>query len=994
MEGFNIKLYRLKGAEAYMTKIKMIINILFLLACMISAQGFYTKCFGWGAITHIIINKNAFEQATITEQHLSKLLFAISGTYPDMISNYVVYQDLKQQNIGSGDPDAHRFDYGHSLIDSNRTVLQVDADSQSGGIPLFGIKLIKVYNSKSTDSISNLPKRFTPTNKNFAFGWIGHQLGDKHAHGPGGFSEAAGIFEGFTLPSYIIGRHGINEMAADAIMLNDHENFLGDIFMIFNPAFVHEASVKYYNEVGKNKYVNRTKQIIDREISKNDFLIDSFVIDLSNGWEQRIGTGIAYQIQTTLTLSKKIKDSDVFQSMRLHYETGASDYRKWFNDSVNEIKSFLENPQSILSLDIDCSTDSSRCSSDSPVPLSRPLSKASESPGQNVVHFDIYKAFATFVSEEAARLGAFTMESHVESEDQSIPGSRTLSINASVTNEQAFQQALQNVINEWSSFPTDVNEPVSLSQKIFAKFVNATLTKEGFTFEQVIRYSEDVFPPTIQILSPSALDIVNASPLIISGTAVDDQFVHNFKSYKVEVGQGENPANFTEIGSGTQEVAEGTLATWNITGLSGLHTVKLISEDTMDNSSETKILVSLGSPVFVSSFGKIGKNSGEFNQPTGLAFDAQGNLYIADTQNDRIQKLDANFNVVSAISGKNLLKQPEGVFVDTQGNIFVADTMNHQVKKFDASGNLIMTIGTKGNANGEFNQPVGLGVSSENKMYVSDRQNDRIQVFDASGAFQFAFGTQGSENGQFNKPQGLFIGFGDNVFVADSLNNRLQMFTKEGQFVFSANHEAFKQPHAVFMDKNINVYIADTFHHRIVKADRFGNPVFLLGTHGKGESQFNEPRGVVVTSDGATFYVTDTLNHRVQKFKIKLDAPQTPVVAKNEDAEQKQTVKEPEDTTLAQAIMNAPNPVRGDTIKFLYKLTGKGKKKAKEGALFIHIEVYTLTGKRIATFDCNAIDETCNWQQSLSNGVYVYRLLLSEAGGPSESKIGKIVVVK
>ncbi len=592
---------------------------------------------------------------------------------------------------------------------------------------------------------------------------------------------------------------------------------------------------------------------------------------------------------------------------------------------------------------------------------------------------DPHKLFFKFWQDVATKAFQKNAIQTIETQETDSSGNKFTGIDTQILNQDLLQQALSETINEWASSSDYISSR-------FGKWTKRVFL-EGQLDPEVIL---DFELPVAEILSPSDLDIVNFNPLVISGSVSDK----NFLSYTLEFGAGENPASFTKICDGTQAVQENTLCTWDTTSLSGTYTLRLSATDKNDNENVTTTKVFLGSPIFVSSFGSIGKAAGQFNQPTGIALDAQGNLYIADTQNDRIQKLDTNFNVVSSISGKNLLKQPEGVFVDAAGNVFVADTMNHQVKKFDSSGTLLLTFGKKGNANGEFNQTAGIGVSSENKIYVTDRQNDRVQVFDSSGAFQFAFGTQGSDTGQFNKPQGLFIGFGDNVFVADSLNNRLQMFTKEGQFVFAANHEAFKHPHAISMDKNINVYIADTFHHRIVKADRFGNPMFLLGTHGKETSQFNQPQGVAVSSDGSTLYIADSLNHRVQKFQVKLSPSPSQTVAKNTEEKKDNKELSDNDATLASAILTAPNPVRTGDIRFVYKLTGKGKKKAKEGALSIHIEVYTLTGKRIATFDCNAIDETCNWQQSLSNGVYVYRLLLSESGGPSESKIGKIVVVK
>lgn len=979
-----------RNAEKHFHSIWLLISLVFFISVSLPQ-----KSYGWGFLTHVILNKKAYEQATFIEAELDKILFQNAGMYPDMISSWVV-------NPFNIDPNKHRYDYGHLLIDKDSLKpLDVDLDYQSSGIPLFGIKMIKAYILKGYDNPYGLPKRFlldTNTglnpNKNMAFGWVAHQIGDKHAHGPDGFSNSVNVYP--SLPSFLKKylSHGVNEAAVDAIMLLDYASELQNIKLKINPALMHEASILYYNQIGKIGLDPMNKK---DHIFKCNFVRDDLHLAFVIGYIVDMSIAAIYQL---------------IPGLRSYYETAPNDYRTtWFNPAVTEVKSLLADPGSFLNQDIDFSTDGLNIPPDPPLMAKQFASN----PQQQAPSFDVYRAFIASVGEEAEKLGAFTIDVRVISEDPNVAGSKTYEISGEVTNQEAFNTALNNVIQEWLSYPSDVEDPIKLSQKIFAKFTYAALTKQGFTFQQILRYSEDVFPPTVKILSPEDKDIVNGI-LKITGTAADDQYVHNFKSYKVEVGQGETPTTWTQIGSGTQEVTENGLATWDTRSLSGLYTIKLTADDTMENSSETKILLYIGDPIFISSFGKKGEKQGEFKEPKGIFVDAQENIYVADTENNRVQKFDKNFNVLLKIGGeekkeKHFLKEPEGVYGDTQGSIYVADTHNHQIKKFDPQGNLILSIGTKskgeheeqeeGKNTGEFNQPVGVAVSQDGKIYVTDSHNDRVQVFDASGNFLFAFGSHGKKEGEFNKPHGISLDSDLNIYVADTENNRIQGFSKEGHFLFSyggekeengkdeneeknKEKEILNKPDGVFVDGSKNILIADTKNDRVVKLNKYKNVVFRFSNN------FKEPSAVFVF--GGKLYVCDTKNNIIKIYAIKYNSTLTETLTPQKP-DDKKNMSNP-DEPLASKILSYPSPVRGDTIHFAYPLTNKGKQRAKDGGLLITIEVFSLSGKKISEFSCDAADESCNWQQNLANGVYIYRITLNDVTGEKESKVGKIVVVK
>ena len=119
---------------------------------------------------------------------------------------------------------------------------------------------------------------------------------------------------------------------------------------------------------------------------------------------------------------------------------------------------------------------------------------------------------------------------------------------------------------------------------------------------------------------------------------------------------------------------------------------------------------------------------------------------------------------------------PQGVAVDSYGNVYVADWNNDRIQKFDSSGNFLLKWGSFGSGNGEFFGVDGVAVDSSDNVYVSDG-NDRIQKFDSNGSFLLEWGTFGSGDGQFDSPEGVAVDGSGNIYVADTDNHRIQKFS-------------------------------------------------------------------------------------------------------------------------------------------------------------------------------------------------------------------------
>ncbi len=185
-------------------------------------------------------------------------------------------------------------------------------------------------------------------------------------------------------------------------------------------------------------------------------------------------------------------------------------------------------------------------------------------------------------------------------------------------------------------------------------------------------------------------------------------------------------------------------------------------------------------------------------RPNGLALDTTGNLYIADTNNHRIRKLSSDGTTITTIAGTTThgnangdgtptsaqLNFPHAVAVDRAGNVYIADTFNHRIRKVNSSGTTISTvagIGTEGRSEGngtptttEFSYPRGVAIDSRDNLYVTDSFNHRIRKLSAD---QTSIRTIGSE---LNSPRGISVVDDSRtgvLYIADTGNDRVQRLT-------------------------------------------------------------------------------------------------------------------------------------------------------------------------------------------------------------------------
>lgn len=292
----------------------------------------------------------------------------------------------------------------------------------------------------------------------------------------------------------------------------------------------------------------------------------------------------------------------------------------------------------------------------------------------------------------------------------------------------------------------------------------------------------------------------------------------------------------------------------------------------------------ISQPSYASSFGSNGSAAGQLKSPGDAAIDAQGNLWVVDKSNNRLQKFDPTGKFLAQLGGPdlaNLLNRPTAIAIASNGDLLVADAGNSQVQRFSSAGAFLSKFGSKGTGNGQFagSGPEGIAVDAAGNVWVADTYGGRLQKFSSAGAFLQAVGTKGSGTGQLGEPAGIDIAPNGDIWVADRQNNRISVFSSAGGFLsqFGAAGSGdgqFNKPAEIEVDKLGNVWVGDRGNNRVQQFDLAGQFKAKFGTAGSGPGQFSltYPLGIAADSMG-NLWITDVNNHRVQQWLVPIEKP-------------------------------------------------------------------------------------------------------------------------
>ena len=267
----------------------------------------------------------------------------------------------------------------------------------------------------------------------------------------------------------------------------------------------------------------------------------------------------------------------------------------------------------------------------------------------------------------------------------------------------------------------------------------------------------------------------------------------------------------------------------------------------------------------------------------GLAVAPDESIYIADTGNSRIVRVDKTGKILTSWGSRTpdgqvpplpgTFIEPWGIALDLQGNVYVADTWNHRIQKFDADGNFERAWGTFGQLTDGSSYlwgPRGIVVGLDGRIYVTDTGNKRVVVFDTNGKYLQQFGMEGE--GQLDEPVGIAIGNDGLVYVADTWNLRVAVFSADGEFVTQwpvqgwAGDSLDNKPY-IALDSQGRVYVTDPERYRVIAFSTSGTPLATFGQYGPEEDAFGLAAGITSDSDGAV-WIVDASNNRVTKYDL------------------------------------------------------------------------------------------------------------------------------
>jgi DNA-binding beta-propeller fold protein YncE len=281
--------------------------------------------------------------------------------------------------------------------------------------------------------------------------------------------------------------------------------------------------------------------------------------------------------------------------------------------------------------------------------------------------------------------------------------------------------------------------------------------------------------------------------------------------------------------------------------------------------------------------GGFGYGVGQFYEPRDVAIDSANNVYVVDTRNSRIVKLDANGNWVKSWEGPANDKMSFPLGLSTHNDqVILADLGKKKIRVFDTEGNQLQAFGGSGAACSNLNGIRDAERDNAGNFYVAGYSTNTIIKFDPSGNCLLAWGGTGTQNGKFKTPYGVKIAVDpvlgtEAVYVADALNNRMQEFTLTGSFVTKfGTFGTWDQPgtfdnlRRVTVDTNGtgDVWVADLWGDRVAQWHRTPSGYTYVQQWGNqpppttDTEVFHEPHQVAFDLDG-NLRVMDTVHHRI-----------------------------------------------------------------------------------------------------------------------------------
>jgi sugar lactone lactonase YvrE len=392
-------------------------------------------------------------------------------------------------------------------------------------------------------------------------------------------------------------------------------------------------------------------------------------------------------------------------------------------------------------------------------------------------------------------------------------------------------------------------------------------------------------PPT-EVVAPAPPENVN--PPWISGTQEEGM------ALTAELGEwsGTPPLTYTYqwqscdgLGEGCLDIPGATEASYELQASDVGATVRVNVTATNGEgfasryTEATTVIVPRTAYQFAMEFGSEGTGNGQFDHPADVALDGEGNIFVLDNGNDRVEVFNAAGEYLrqfgSPGSGEGDLSDPYGLAVDSAGNVWVLDRGNQRLEEFDDEGAFVRTVDIE-----DLEYPEGIAVDHKDDVWVSATYKGHLVVFGSKGERLKTIGSTGSGPGQLNEPEELSVDGNGHVWVAEWGNNRVQEFDEEGEYLAnfgSAGSEPgeIQSPYAIAAVGGY-VFVGETGNNRVQEFEEDGTYIERIGGAGAGPGEYllSYPIGTAVDA-AEDLLIPDAGHNRIAIWRPPVPGPPT-----------------------------------------------------------------------------------------------------------------------
>lgn len=278
---------------------------------------------------------------------------------------------------------------------------------------------------------------------------------------------------------------------------------------------------------------------------------------------------------------------------------------------------------------------------------------------------------------------------------------------------------------------------------------------------------------------------------------------------------------------------------------------------------------------YLTTWGGRGDGSGQFKEPQGLAVDPSGFLYVADTGNQRVQKLDSNGAFMTEIGGfgweSEHFDRPVAVSARNGLDVFIADYNNQRIERYDKDLYYLASFLSSRERleHLRFGFPRDVDLSSQGELFCLDGENHRVLKLDVLGSPQLSFGDFDAGQGRLVNPQRLMVSRRGGVYVSDEEESRIVVYDMHGNYLFTMGEGILKRP--LGMDELLSdfILVADGAAAQVFIFQNMGG---RIGSFGGGEASgvsFKEPVDVACWRD--RIYVLDKKRSVLDVFQWTYD---------------------------------------------------------------------------------------------------------------------------